>query len=145
MKSKFEYKTIDLNLLNVNIENSRFEPQNNQREAIAEMFDRLQEKMVELAEDIVHNNLNPSELPIIGPSNIPDKYEVLEQILDKKGRTVYKRKGVIKVDKKNIWDNRFMAAEEQEAKKDKDKPQPDYTIFKGGKNFYKGMLIRQIN
>ncbi|WP_425075874.1 hypothetical protein [Psychroserpens sp. S379A] len=69
-----------------------------------------------------------------------DKYEVLEQVLNKEGKTEYKRVGVIKVDKNQIWDNRFNADEEN----------PDqtleYTIFTGKKNkFYAGMLIRQIN
>lgn len=72
-----------------------------------------------------------------------DKYEVLEQTIDKNGKTVYKRQGVIKVDKKQIWDNRFMAAEEREAKGEGEVK--EYTLFKGGKNFYAGMLIRQIN
>ena len=70
-----------------------------------------------------------------------DKFEVLEQIMDKNGRTKYKSKGIIKVDKKQIWDNRFMAAEEQDIIEE----QAEYTLFKGGKNYYKGMLIRQIN
>lgn len=70
-----------------------------------------------------------------------DKYEVLEQIMDKEGRTRYKRKGVIKVVKNQIWDNRHMAGEDPDNKAD----DLQYTVFKGGKNFYKGMLIRQIN
>ncbi|MEW7277650.1 hypothetical protein ABW636_03555 [Aquimarina sp. 2201CG1-2-11] len=70
-----------------------------------------------------------------------DKYEVLEQTIGKDGKTFYKRKGVIKVDKKQIWDNRYMAGEEQENKEEI----KEYTLFKGGKNFYSGMLIRQIN
>ena len=70
-----------------------------------------------------------------------DKYEVLEQTIDKNGKTFYKRQGIIKVDKKQIWDNRFLAGEETEAPKDV----KEYTLFKGGKNYYSGMLIRQIN
>ncbi len=70
-----------------------------------------------------------------------DKYEVLEQTIGKDGKTFYKRQGVIKVDKKQIWDNRFMAGEEQESTEEV----KEYTLFKGGKNFYSGMLIRQIN
>ncbi|WP_271783929.1 hypothetical protein [Aquimarina algiphila] len=70
-----------------------------------------------------------------------DKYEVLEQTIDKNGKTVYKRQGVIKVNKKQIWDNRFMAGEEHESTEEI----KEYTLFKGGKNFYSGMLIRQIN
>lgn len=68
-----------------------------------------------------------------------DKYEVLEQIINEKGETEYKRVGVIKVDKKNIWDNRYMAEEENPS-------ETKYTIFNGSKNkYYSGMLIRQIN
>ncbi|WP_024768199.1 hypothetical protein [Aquimarina macrocephali] len=70
-----------------------------------------------------------------------DKYEVLEQTIDKNGKTFYKRQGVIKVDKKQIWDNLFMAGEEREST-EKIK---EYTLFKGGKKYYSGMLIRQIN
>ncbi|SFW21214.1 hypothetical protein [Cellulophaga fucicola] len=70
-----------------------------------------------------------------------DKYEVLEQTIDKNGKTFYKRQGIIKVDKKQIWDNRFLAGEETDAPKDA----KEYTLFKGGKNYYSGMLIRQIN
>lgn len=69
-----------------------------------------------------------------------DKYEVLEQTIDKNGKTFYKRKGVIKVNKKQIWDNRFLAGEHEASTEVK-----EYTLFKGGKNYYSGMLIRQIN
>lgn len=68
-----------------------------------------------------------------------DKYEVLEQVLNKDGKTEYKRQGVIKVEKDLIWDNRFMATEENES-------EIEYTTFKGSNNkYYSGMLIRQIN
>ncbi len=70
-----------------------------------------------------------------------DKYEVLEQTIDKNGKTFYKRQGVIKVDKKQIWDNLFMAGEERESTEEI----KEYTLFKGGKKYYSGMLIRQIN
>jgi hypothetical protein len=73
-----------------------------------------------------------------------DKYEVLEQVMDKKGRTSYKRKGVIRVDKDHIWDNRFMAEEEHQLT-DNLIPAENYTIFKGDSNYYVGWLIRQIN
>nr|WP_321407209.1 PEGA domain-containing protein [uncultured Carboxylicivirga sp.] len=69
-----------------------------------------------------------------------DKFEVLEQVQDEKGRTIYKRKGIITVDKNRIWDNRFAATE--------DNPDADndpFTYFKGSGKFYAGMLIRQIN
>ncbi|WP_323787941.1 hypothetical protein [Psychroserpens sp.] len=69
-----------------------------------------------------------------------DKYEVLEQVINKEGKTEYKRVGVIKVDKDQIWDNRFGADEENTDET------LEYTVFTGKKNkFYPGMLIRQIN
>jgi len=68
-----------------------------------------------------------------------DKFEVLEQVLNKKGKTEYKRVGIVKVDKNHIWDNRFMANEENTSSF-------EYTTFKGSKGkFQAGMLIRQIN
>jgi len=71
-----------------------------------------------------------------------DKYEVLEQVINKEGKTVYERVGVIKVDKSQIWDNRYMASEDEESNDDV----KEYTAFKGSKNkYYSGMLIRQIN
>ncbi|HRH57259.1 MAG TPA: hypothetical protein PLS10_06380, partial [Chitinophagales bacterium] len=68
-----------------------------------------------------------------------DKYEVLEQTIDKNGKTYYKRVSVINVDKKNIWDNRYMASEENNNGDIK------LTTFTGkSKGLYIGMLIRQI-
>jgi hypothetical protein len=73
-----------------------------------------------------------------------DKFEVLEQVMDKEGRTRYKRKGIVKVDKDHIWDNRHMAGQEPE---EAENPASSlgYTRLKGSGRFYKGMLIRQIN
>jgi len=77
-----------------------------------------------------------------------DKFEVLEQTIDKDGRTTYVRKGTIKVDGKKIWDNRYLAGQEEGVAIDSTKvskePILDRTFFKGGKDFYPGMLIRQI-
>jgi hypothetical protein len=72
-----------------------------------------------------------------------DKFEVLEQTIDDNGRTKYVRKGVVKVGDQ-IWDNRYMAAEEQKADSTSNKPIIDRTIFKGGEKFYPGLLLRQI-
>lgn len=77
-----------------------------------------------------------------------DKFEVLEQTMDKEGRTKYVRKGTIKVDGKQIWDNRYLAGQEEAtdstAAAVNDKPKLDRTFFKGGSDYYPGMLIRQI-
>ena len=74
-----------------------------------------------------------------------DRFEVLEQVMDKDGRTRYKRKGVVKVDKKHIWDNRHMAGEGPEESTENSDSQLGYTLFKGSGKYYEGMLIRQIN
>lgn len=75
-----------------------------------------------------------------------EKFEVLEQTQDPKtGKTVYVKKGTIKVDKKNIWDNRFNAGEASTATDSTATgPVIDRTTFSGGKNYYSGMLIRQL-
>lgn len=65
-----------------------------------------------------------------------DKYEVLEMNQDENGRTFYKKMGVISVDKNQIWDNRYMAGEDSVSTVDR-------TLFKGGKGYYPGMLIKQ--
>lgn len=69
------------------------------------------------------------------------KFDVLEQVQDKDGKTKYEVVGSIKVDTSQpIWDNRYGADEENpEANK------TDRTYFKkvSGKEFYPGMLIIQ--
>lgn len=69
------------------------------------------------------------------------RYEVLEKSVDDMGRIKYKRVGEIKPEKGMIWDNRFMAEFDKEEGYDL-----QYTTFKkiSGKNFYQGMLIREI-
>ncbi len=67
-----------------------------------------------------------------------DKFEVLEQVLNKKGKIVFKRVALVKVDKNHIWDNRYMANEENNT-------QFEYTTFKGGKKVLVGMFLRQLN
>ena len=75
-----------------------------------------------------------------------EKFEVLEQMINQKtGLTEYTRKGVVKVDKKLIWDNRFNAGEDSKGETlDKDGKPITVTSFKGGKKYYSGMLIRQL-
>jgi hypothetical protein len=75
-----------------------------------------------------------------------DKFEVLEQTVNKEGKTEYVRKGTIKVDGKLIWDNRYAAGQEPgtDSTAVSKKPILTFTTFKGGKDFYPGMLIRQI-
>ena len=69
------------------------------------------------------------------------KFEVLEQIIDENGKTTYKRRKVIKVDKNHIWDNRYNAVEDP----NNENAKFESTYFKGSSNgLYPGMLIREI-
>lgn len=77
-----------------------------------------------------------------------DKYEVLEQNVGADGKVIYKRKGVITVEKDKIMDNRYRKGQEpldEEGNPIKPENDFEYTTFKGGKGYYAGMLIRQIN
>ena len=75
-----------------------------------------------------------------------DKFEVLEQTQDEKtGLTKYVCMGKIKVDKDQIWDNRYMAAEMPKPDPGSASTPIDRTLFEGsGKKFAPGMLIRQL-
>jgi hypothetical protein len=67
-----------------------------------------------------------------------DKFDVLEKNVDDTGRTYYKKLTTIKVDKKQIWDNRYMASEENT------NTTIDRTLFDGSsKGLYPGLLIKQ--
>lgn len=74
--------------------------------------------------------------------NQDSKYEVLERSIDKdSGRTIYKRVGIIKPIISKIWDNRYMAADDNTVSS-----KYKYTTFQkvSGSDFYPGMLIREI-
>ena len=73
-----------------------------------------------------------------------DKYEVLEAVFNQEtNRTEYKRVGTLKVSKQ-IWDNRFGADEELEAKGEAAQTITE-TIFEGKvSKAQPGMLLRQI-
>ncbi len=69
------------------------------------------------------------------------KYEVLEQYQDEKGRTHYRRVGVVQPVAGRIWDNRYMATEEKAAGS-----ALEATTFRkiSGGEFYPGLLLREI-
>ncbi len=72
-----------------------------------------------------------------------DKFEVLESLVDANNKISYKRKGVIYVKKGMIWDNSYVPEEEI---KNIPKQEIEATHFKNSNSdYYKGMLIRQIN
>lgn len=69
------------------------------------------------------------------------RFEVLEAVENKDGKIEYEKVGEIKPKSSLIWDNRFMAEEEGA-----ENATLGYTTFEKvkGKNFEKGMLIREI-
>lgn len=70
------------------------------------------------------------------------QFEVLETVELENGKRKYERVGVIEPIESMIWDNRFMAEEEGAVG-----ASLGYTTFKvvSGKNFSKGMLIREMS
>jgi len=69
------------------------------------------------------------------------KFEVLEQQVDENGKTKYVQIGKLKVDKSfPIWDNQFGAEEDN---KDQTVDRTHF-IKVSGKDFYPGLLVRQI-
>ncbi len=74
-----------------------------------------------------------------------DKYEVLEKQIDAEGKVKWKRKGVVTVDKKNIWDNTVDAQEVDEEGNPVKKQDITFTHSKGKGKYYPGMLLRHIN
>lgn len=68
------------------------------------------------------------------------KFDVLEQTMDKNGKTFYATVGTLEVDSKYpIWDNRYGADEENP----NDTTNKTYFKKNSGKDFYPGMLIVQ--
>jgi hypothetical protein len=69
-------------------------------------------------------------------------YEVLEVIEDENGKQEYKRVGIIKPVENMIWDNRYMANDEQA-----ENSELKGTTFRkvNGKDFMVGMIIREIS
>jgi len=73
--------------------------------------------------------------------DVASKFEVLEQSIDKNGKTEYKRVGVIKPVPGKIWDNRYMAVEEKAV--NANLTGTEFRKVSGG-DFMVGMLIREI-
>ena len=70
----------DVNVVNLiaNIENPRYELVGNQQEAIEVMIHDQKRKLLNLAEHILGNGVNPSELPIVAPYEDTKHFIVLE-------------------------------------------------------------------
>ena len=97
---------------------------------------RVKVPLIEIADDGLHVQIGLKE-------GVKEKsrFEVLEQIVDDNQHTKYKRVGIIKPAKGKIWDNRYMAVEEEA-----ENALLKYTTFEvvSGSGFYPGMLVREI-
>jgi hypothetical protein len=72
-----------------------------------------------------------------------EKFEVLEYRQDADGVSFYKKVGTVKVNKKQVWDNRYYAGEKPEKEQlDKDGNPVNATLFKGKAPF--GALLKQV-
>lgn len=88
-----------------------------------------------------------SVAPIYAPIGLKEgitedsRFEVLEAVVNKEGKVEYEKVGEVKPMPGLIWDNRYMAAEEGSLNAGL-----GHTTFKkiSGKDFYPGMLIREI-
>lgn len=73
--------------------------------------------------------------------NMNSRFEVLERIIDPEGKLSYQRVGIIMPKQGQIWDNRFMASEEET--ESANLKATEFTQI-SGEHFYPGMLIREI-
>ncbi|WP_234570079.1 ParB/Srx family N-terminal domain-containing protein [Rhodohalobacter sp. 614A] len=72
-----EYRSIAIEKLGLDFLNPRYEEAENQRDALQKMLSNQKKKLVNLAESIIENGLNPSDIPII-INGKGDGYTVLE-------------------------------------------------------------------
>lgn len=61
----YEYKSVAIEKLGLDFLNPRYEEAENQRDALQKMLSNQKKKLVNLAESIIENGLNPSDIPII--------------------------------------------------------------------------------
>jgi len=73
-----QIKLIPLDCLLIDLENPRYDTRPSQRDALITMLKEQGEKLINLAEDIVYRGLNPSELPIVMPTEDDKTFIVLE-------------------------------------------------------------------
>lgn len=64
---KYEYKQINVTELLLNPDNPRFDPVKHQTETICAMIDDQKEKLSTLAEHIIDNGLNPTDIILVRP------------------------------------------------------------------------------
>lgn len=74
--------------------------------------------------------------------DMDSKYEVLERVKNKEGVVTYKRVGTVQPVKGQIWDNRFMALEEEA--EGADLGATTFKVLTGAGKMYPGLLLREM-
>ena len=104
-------------------------------------FSKLQKQNEVFMPAVPVIGVNPITAPIGMKEGLEggEKFRVFEMTYDpESGETRFVEAGIVKVDKKQIWDNQFSLSQS------KKKGTPQYTAFKGGKGVLPGMMIKQI-
>ncbi len=78
MSPMAEVRSVNIQNLLLNLDNPRYGTTANQNEALRTMVQRQGRKLTKLAEDIVENGLNPTELVMVTPTDQPERYFVVE-------------------------------------------------------------------
>ena len=120
------------------------------RKVLARAIDKnivmLQKKYDQFKVKVPLNSVEPitAQIGMKEGVSVNSKYEVLMPVFDEAtGKFKYNRRGVIKPVPGKIWDNRYMAAEEQSA--GSTLQATEFQIVSGSKAaFSEGMLIREI-
>lgn len=73
-----EVKSVNLQNLLLSLDNPRYGTTANQNQALRTMVQRQGRKLTKLAQDIVENGLNPTELVMVTPTDQPERYIVVE-------------------------------------------------------------------
>lgn len=77
--SDYEIRELEIDQILLDLQNPRYEIQKNQRESLAKIIAGQGKKLLNLAQDIVEDGINPSDLLIVIPTqNNSDRYFALE-------------------------------------------------------------------
>lgn len=133
----------DVSFMGVNLNEPTIMVRKACQRAIDENIANLQKNFESFKIKMPLSSVAPIECPIGKKEGVDEnsKFEVLEPFINEQGKTTYKRIAVIKPLKGMIWDNRYMAEEENAQGATLGK-----TTFQkiSGGEIFPGMLIREI-
>ena len=133
----------DVSFMGVNLSEPTIMVRKACQRAIDENIANLQKNFESFKIKMPLSSVAPIQCPIGKKEGLSEqsKFEVLESVINEKGKTVYRRVAVIQPMKGMIWDNRYMAEEENAQG-----ATLGVTTFKkiSGGEILPGMLIREI-